>query len=215
MEFKIYLFLQLLTGKELHGFCNNIFLLDEFQVGQCYWLAYEQYFQVTLSHFCLLCVFEIMFMKQQIPCNSKGESSNKFSCKVIFVLDYKRALYIQEEMSCWRVERTLTKVNPQKKISKLSFAPDSDPELDPPDIDESAGFGIRIRFFFFFNRFRISQSMYTIVGHIRICNSFFFFFFFFFFFPSLWDQFLQIWGIFQSWAPFLYLVTTLFFFFFF
>ena len=44
--------------------------------------------------------------------------------------------------------------------------------------------GITIRdFFFFFNRFRISQSMYTmitIVGRIRICNSFFFFFFLFF-----------------------------------
>ena len=67
------------------------------------------------------------------------------SCKVIFFLDYKRALYIQEEMSCYRVEGTLTKVIPQKTISKLSFAPDSDPKLDPPDIDESSRFGMGMR----------------------------------------------------------------------
>ena len=45
------------------------------------------------------------------------------------------------------MEGTLTKVIPQKMISKLSFAPDSDPELaiDPPDIDESSGFGMGMR----------------------------------------------------------------------
>ena len=43
------------------------------------------------------------------------------------------------------MEGTLTKVIPQKTISKLSFAPDSDPKLDPPDIDESSRFGMGMR----------------------------------------------------------------------
>jgi len=43
------------------------------------------------------------------------------------------------------VEGTLTKGIPQKTISKLCLAPNSDPELDPPDIDESSGFGMGMR----------------------------------------------------------------------
>ena len=43
------------------------------------------------------------------------------------------------------MEGTLTKVIPQKTISKLCFAPNSDPELDPLDIDESSEFGMGMR----------------------------------------------------------------------
>ena len=43
------------------------------------------------------------------------------------------------------MEGTLTKVIPKKMISKLSFALDFDPELDPRDIDESSGFGMGMR----------------------------------------------------------------------